>query len=40
MNPIIPFTAATACAIASLATGDVGLMFAGLVFAFVGIMSE
>ena len=40
MNPMIPFTATVACAIMSLITGDVGLMFSGLVFAFVGIMSE
>ena len=40
MNPIIPFTATVACAIASLATGDIGLMFAGLVFSFIGIISE
>lgn len=40
MNPIIPFTAATACAIMSLATGDVGLLFAGLIFAAIGMASE
>jgi hypothetical protein len=40
MNPVIPFTAATACAIMSLVTGDVGLLFAGLIFAAIGMVSE
>jgi hypothetical protein len=40
MNPMIPFTAATGCAIVSLTTGDIGLMFAGLIFAAIGMVSE
>jgi len=40
MNPMIPFTAATACAIVSLVSGDVGLLFVGLVFAGIGMVSE
>jgi len=40
MNPMIPFTAATGCAIMSLTTGDVGLLFAGLIFAAIGMVSE
>ena len=40
MNPVVPFTVATACAIMSLATGDVGLLLVGLIFAAVGIVTE
>jgi hypothetical protein len=40
MNPVIPFTASTGCAIMSLVTGDVGLLFAGLIFAAIGMVSE
>ena len=41
MTPIMPFTAAVACAIGSLVMGgDVVFLFAGLMFAFIGIMSE
>jgi len=38
--PIVPFTAATGCAIMSLTTGDVGLLFAGLIFAAIGMVLE